>query len=72
MPATRITAERAVGGEGLPRWRSDPLQLLYHGDFSQMNLTEQLEARFSLNSMWYQAQTPITKLFLFNNSITLL
>jgi hypothetical protein len=45
-----------VGGEGLPRWRSDPILLLYHGDFSQMNLTEQLEARFSLNFKWQLIQ----------------
>jgi hypothetical protein len=35
-------------------------------------LTEHFGAPSSPNSMWYQTQTPITKLFLFNNSTTLL
>jgi hypothetical protein len=46
-PATRITAERAVGGEGLPHWRSDPVGLLYHGEWHSDSLTEQLQSHFS-------------------------
>jgi hypothetical protein len=46
----------------LPRWRSDPILLLYHGDSSQMNLTEQLEARFSLNFTWQHDQHSAAKL----------
>jgi hypothetical protein len=49
-PATWITAETTVGGEGLPRWRSDPLQLLYHGDFSQMNWQSKFRSHFLLIS----------------------
>jgi hypothetical protein len=39
-------AEGVVGGEDSLRWRSDPYGVLYHGDFSQMNLTEHLELHF--------------------------
>jgi hypothetical protein len=73
-PYARSTnpGEEVAGGEHpvLAVWStSEHCTMVF---LQSVDLTEQLEARFYLNSMWYQAQTPITKLFLFNNSTTLL
>jgi hypothetical protein len=70
-PVARIPAKRSPAVNIL-RWRSDPVKLLYHGELGSDSLTERFAGEFSSNFMWHQAQTPITKLFLYNNSTTLL
>jgi hypothetical protein len=49
-----------------------PPDALYHGNPPSVGLSEWFETKISPNSIWHQAQTPITKLFLYNGSTTLL
>jgi hypothetical protein len=49
-PTTRITAERAVGGERLPRWRSDLLQYCTMANPIQTACQPNLEHHFLLIS----------------------